>query len=193
MPPQSWAPFQILRLDFHSSCTMKATHEAGLAGLARPARAPFAAADRHPGTAAVAARQGALRRAGDHSRRTADQRHDPPRRILGAGVSRPDPGGDAVSPHDPLRQPARCAAHARRRRFLLHRRASHAVFRRPKLRSWQGRARDHATAGISSLAAPLGSAWRCWPRPRPTAWCAGSAACAGAGCIRRFTASRCWP
>ena len=30
----------------------------------------------------------------------------------------------------------------------------------------------------------LARTWRRWPRPRPTAWCAGLAACAGGGCIR---------
>src|ERR1035437_3683426 len=37
-----------------------------------------------------------------------------------------------------------------------------------------------------------GTAWRRSPRLRPTAWYAGSADCAGGGCIRLSMASRCW-
>src|ERR1022692_4162375 len=49
-----------------------------------------------------------------------------------------------------------------------------------------------AIAGISSLAARLGWAWRHSPRPRPTAWCAGSGHCAGGGCTESSMASCCW-
>ena len=159
-----------------------------LANLARPARAAFAAAHRHAGAAAVPARQGAGRRQRDPARRAAAQRSDPPRRFLGAGVSRRDAGGDAAAADRALRQPDRRAAHARRRHVLLYRRASRRCSSPTKSSISARSSRDHATAGISSSAAPPGSAWRRWPRPRPTAWCAGLAACAGGGCIRSIYA-----
>ena len=144
------------------------------------------------GAVAVSARQGAVRRRRHRPRRAADQRPDPSRRLLGAGVPRRDAGGHAVPPHRALRQSDRRAAHARRRHLLLHRRASLAVISPTRCSTSARSCTRSPIAGISSSAAPPGSAWRCWPSPRPTAWCAGSAACAGAGCIRSSTPSRCW-
>ena len=75
-----------------------------------------------------------------------------------------------------LRQSDRRAAHARRRRVLLHRRPSHAVYRRPDVRPRQGRARDQPSLVSHRRRHRLARPWRRWPPPRPTAWCAGSAA-----------------
>src|SRR5512138_1327381 len=61
--------------------------ESRLANLARSARALVAAAHGCARAAALPARQGAGRGAVDHAWRPADQRSDPPRRILGAHLS----------------------------------------------------------------------------------------------------------
>src|ERR1019366_189423 len=73
-----------------------------LAALARSARAAIAVARRHVGLTVFSPRQGADRCAVDRARRPPNQRHDPPRRLLGAGLPRRDPGGDAAAAHRAL-------------------------------------------------------------------------------------------